>query len=211
MATDWMVAAACGSAAAAAVVISAAHACALPKRQFARRERVRVVGSGVFAVALCLWPLFFLAVARAFGVGGGSSSMLSHPALCFAFLWPMALLLADVASAGRRTRRTLNEEQARAGDLKMNSNMLIGAAWAVGALLAVLRYTGAKATQSWSPSSARFVLLALLFCIAFIMPTPEEDVRAYGSVLTRTVQKAVLSYAVGLFVAGVVLAWVVVP
>ena len=148
-----------------------------------------------------------------FGDGAtyGPFAVTGHPALAFAFLWPMVLLLCDVGASKSRTRRSFGEEQVRASDLKSNSNMLVGAAWAVGALLAVLRFGGGggqKGPHTWSRESARFVLLSLVFCIAFIMPTPEDDLRSYTSVVTRSVQKAILAYAIGLFVAGVLFAWV---
>ena len=159
------------------------------------RERIRLVSSTVTAVALALWPAVFELV-----VG---CDQLEHPYVAAVFLWPVILLAFDLMSSRVRSRETNSEEQARTLDIKNNGLALVGGAWAIGALLGALN--GRQGGHSKHGSVA--ILVALLIAIGLLLPTPETHVSSVTSITIRSGQKAMLNYAIGLFVVGVILTW----
>ena len=175
------------------------------------RYRMHIYTSAIYCVGGLLWPVcfYFLAIR--------SYETLQDPYVVFGFAWPIALILMDVVFARNRSRRSEVEEESRANELRGSGSMLIGAAWAVGALLAIVASTGAPGFkhgvgvggggEGWSSKAAGMVLAALLMCIAFLIPAPENAARSYFNITYRAGQKVFLNWAVGLFVVGIVFAW----
>lgn len=193
------------AAAAAVVAVGAATERRIPDyRQL--RQKARVNTSTVYAAALLLWVPIFDAVVR-FNTGKSGYRLLGggFAGVLFAFAWPIVLLATDLALARRRNRGSTAEEVRRSDEFKMSSNALIAAAWAMGTLLSVLN--GRK--QGHSSNSARILMLSLLLCIAFILPTPGGDLNARSllNITLRAAQKTALYYAIGFFILGVMLAW----
>ena len=174
------------------------------------RYRMHIYTSGIYCVGALLWPLcfYFLAIR--------SYETLQDPYVVFGFAWPIALILMDTVFARNRIRRSEVEEESRANELRGSGGMLIGAAWAVGALLAIvatraaprgLKQVVGAGGEGWSSKAAGMVLASLLMCIAFLIPVPENSARSYFNINYRAAQKVFLNWAVGLFVVGIVFAW----
>mgnify|MGYP002879953715 CR=1 FL=1 len=86
------------------------------------------------------------------------------------------------------------------GETKQWASIIIGAAWAVGTLLSVIRTSGGQSIQG-----SKILLASLVLCIAFIVPLSSEgvDARTASSVTLRSAQRAALHYSVGLFIIGI--------
>ena len=169
------------------------------------RYKMHIVTSSIYCVGALLWPVVFYFIAAS------SYAALRDPYIVFGFLWPLVLLMMDIAFVTQRFRRSESEEESLSNELRGSGGMLIGAAWAVGALLAVIAskkiVSPASGGEGWSETAARLVLIALLLCIAFLIPSPQHNARSYFSLQYRSAQKVMLNYAIGLFVVGVVFAW----
>ncbi len=160
-----------------------------------RRESGVLTDACVNAVFLLMWPcLFSLAV--------GWDIINKSPIVLLGFGWTILMILWDVTT--RAEDESIQTAEQKNGNTKNNANVIVGAAWAVGSLLMVV----SKQSQQ-SPRAAKVLLLSLLMCVAFIIPTMIEfDVRTPLARAMRKVQRNALHYAIGLFVAGVTINWV---
>jgi len=147
-------------------------------------------------IALLVWPCVF-------GATVGWEFVRKYPIVLIGFGWTIVMMVWDMYSS-------LNEEEtaalaeAKNSNTKMNANVIIGAGWAVGSLLAVVSKTNAL-----SPKSAKVLLISLVLCVAFVVPMMiETDLQKPMSRGMRSIQRNVLQYAIGLFVSGVVINWV---
>ena len=182
------------------MVLSAACVLILSARQKGagddryRREKARIVVAGVYAAGLLLWPVICSTII-------GWDKIKAHPILGIAFAWTVGAFAWELfANMGEETD---HEAMRATGDTRTNANVIIGAAWAVGSLLAVVRATGSQ-----SSDGARILLMALVLCIAFVIPLPiDENPRTIRSRVVRSSQRSVLYYAVGLFIAGIIISW----
>ena len=135
-----------------------------PKLQ---RERLRVLATGVTAASLLLWPMLW----RGLGLDRRQNASWL---LLLAFLWPLAMCSFDLYNANARSRGTPAEEAEKERELRALGDRLIGAVWSLGALLIVLRTTKTSAASSgFSHTSARVVLVSLLFVLLFVLPTAD--------------------------------------
>ena len=91
------------------------------------------------------------------------------------------------------------EAQRRSDSTRQLSNIVIGASWAVGSLLAVIQ--GKQNTLG-----AKLLLLSLVLSIGFIVPlTSDNDPRSLRGVVLRSGQRGILHYCVGLFIFGIII------
>ena len=199
-ATHLKVAAPLLGAGAAVVVAATVRAGARVKDERMRRERLRILQTGIAAVGLLLWPLVWLAL--------GLPLRASAPLLLVAFAFPLVMVGLDLAQARSRSRGTAAEEAQRQAETRAMGDRLIGAVWSLGALLIVLRTTstrrggGGDASSGFTRHSARVVLASLLATILFVLPTSDarEEV---DRIAAYQAQRCALQYAVALFAAGV--------
>ncbi len=159
------------------------------------REKIRAISSTTMAIGLLLWPILFHLV-----VGAKS---LQDPYVAIVFAWPIVLIAFDLYHTGSRTKETESEEHARNLDIKNNGIALVGGAWAIGALLAAIT----DRERGHSKQGSVSILISLLIAIALLIPSADAHVSSSTSIVVRSAQKCLLNYAVGLFVAGVVIAW----
>ena len=166
-----------------------------PKLQ---RERLRVIATGITGAALLLWPMLWR------GLGLDAKQNTSWP-LLLAFLWPLLLVGFDLVNAPSRSRGTPAEESAREAELRALGDRLIGAVWSLGALLIVLRTTKTSAAASgFSRTSARVVLVSLLFVLLFVLPTANAP-QQVDRIAIYQAQRCALHFACGLYAAGILL------
>lgn len=159
------------------------------------QEKGQTVATGVSTVALLLWPLVFNALV-------GFNTLKTSPVLLIAYLWTVALIAWEILTSNRDWE-TPEEADQRSSSTKMNANVLIGAAWAVGSLLTVV-----SRSSKQSEHGARILLVALVLCVAFVIPMMVDiDLRSPVAKTMRGLQRTALQYSVGLFVAGITISW----
>lgn len=167
-----------------------------------QQEQAQLSTSAGIAIPLVLWPIILDIVLR-FNTNMKSSMLIAkEPWVLLAYIWPMLLMIVDLVLV--RRRGTEVEEERRQSNTKNQANVLIGCAWAMGTLLAVIK----TQDSGYSADAARILLISLITCIAFIIPTPGgSQSRAVPSMAIGALQKSALNYAIGFFVLGILVAW----
>lgn len=163
------------------------------KSEWHRQEAGALSEVGVTTVLALLWPL-------AFGALVGWDFVSKHPVVLVGYAWTLVMLLWDMSS----NYETGEEARERASATKINANVIIGACWAVGSLLLVVNKNAKP-----SPLGAKVLLVSLVACVAFVVPfMVEMDLRRPMARGVRALQRGVLNWAIGLFVAGIAISWV---
>ena len=197
------------AAAAVAVVVSACVYLAKLDDNRRQKERAQVTVSAVYALSLIAWPAAFVAVLWVLNGTAIEDSMLGSDGrrsygVAFALFWPLLLLTWDLVQTGGRRRSSEPDETQRYIGTKSNAAIIVGGAWALGTLLSII----SGRSGGHSAESAKIVMLSLVLCIAFVLPTPGDGPRRSVTNLTIGAwQKSALNYAIGFFVLGIVLAW----
>lgn len=155
-----------------------------------QRESGTLTDAGVNAVSLLLWPCLFSGAV-------GWNVISKNPIVLLGFGWTILMILWDATT--RAENESIQDAVQKNGNTKNNANIIVGAAWAVGSLLMVV----SKQSQQ-SPQAAKILLLSLVMCVGFIIPTMIEfDVRTPLARAMRKIQRNALHYAIGLFVTGI--------
>ena len=164
--------------------------------------------SAIYALGAIAWPMAFVAVLYLLN-GTGVSESFAPPgggcayAVAFALWWPLLLMGWDLFEAGSRRRGSAPAEAGIEVGTQSNAATIVGGAWALGALLAIIN--GRRGGHS--RQSAKIIMLSLVLCIAFVLPTPGDGPRRSVANLTiAALQKTALNYAIGFFILGIVLA-----
>jgi hypothetical protein len=156
-----------------------------------KREKMRIIASGVSAAGILLWPVIWDTVA-------GYSLLVHHPLTIFGFLWPMVMAMIDLGYSSSARSAVAAERVFGIGQLSSDANTLVGVAFAVGSLLASQSNAVADATVP-------LLMYALILLIAFIIPTPSLDPNDYAGFLAGAVQRMFFNYAMGFVITGVTL------
>ena len=157
-----------------------------------RRERRRAILTAIFSAGMLMWPALYLAMPAPPG----------RWLYMLPLMWPLLMIGCDLTSA-----RTYVPAQAtmegKSMETRNNGNLIIGAVFASGMLLAVLN----KTSNGHLPQSAKVMLLGMLGIIAFLLPSPGTAPVAEWTWATYAAQRVVLHSSIGMFVLAVVLAW----
>jgi len=167
-------------------------------------NRLRIVLNGIYASGIVIWPLLFHSLVDLNSLGNATHGI-TNLLMMVGFMWPIILITVDMMCVCRRKKANAQESISREGEIRGNANVLIGAAWALGALLSVVK--GSSGDYPQSREGARLILLALLLCIAFVIPTTDHPTRSYDTSMIRAGQKTMLNFAIGLFVTGIAVSW----
>ena len=167
-------------------------------------NRLRVVLNGVYAAGIVLWPLLFHALVDLNSIGNTTHGITNF-LMTIGFMWPVVLIAVDMLCVCKRKKANAQESLSREGEIRGNANVLIGAAWALGALLSVVK--GSEGDYPQSREGARIILIALLLCLAFVIPTSDHPTRSYDTSMIRAGQKTILNFSIGLFVTGIAVSW----
>jgi hypothetical protein len=166
------------------------------KSLFFRHESGSLTNACANAVFLLCWPVLF-------GMVVEWDTVNKHPLVLLGFGWTVLMILWDTMT--KHEYETIQDALQENNSTKNNANVIVGAAWAVGSLLMVV-----SKESKQSPKAAKVLLISLILCVAFIIPTMIEfDPRTPLAHAMRRVQRNTLHYAIGLFVTGVTINWVV--
>lgn len=163
------------------------------------RESMRAASNGIYAIALLVWPVIFNVLVP--------KQASRDSRLCFGFAWPLILLAFKLVCCPTRGRDDPQQCHARHQEIKSNAGALVGASLAIGVLLAALSGGRSQAQQWSSTHGAKLIMISLLLCISFLLPSDELIRSSYASHIVRSAQIAIFQIAIGLFITGVTIAW----
>lgn len=157
---------------------------ALVQRTQTTRVRTRLLLITVWMMAILVWPLlWFRATARS----------QSTPYSLIGLVWPVLILLLDMLAMQKHAYE--NYSQSKRHFMTMDANTICSLTFAISA------YIGAQNHECCN----KIFLWAILGCIAFVMPAPHTQINAMETVAFEALQKAVLAYATGMLLTGVML------
>ncbi len=160
----------------------------LKHKEFKDENRT-LMRSGIKTCALLLWPVVFGVVVGWHNVTANTLVALGMGWTTFAIIWD--LLPFSTEDSMQSTKSV--------------ANVIVGVIVAVGTLLAVSNRNG-----RWQPANgARILLVSLVLCISFVIPSFTKEANKPLSDGIIAVQRCILHYAVGLFICGITVSWVI--
>lgn len=150
--------------------------------------RMRMASNTTWAVGTLLWPVVWLTVV-------GSPLQSSTPLCWFGFCWPLAMGLLDIALYTQQDVSSVMDGRGSRSLRQMDVNAV------VGFLFGVSGFVSSSIGRNASRTSASILAVALVLCIAFVMPTPEVQSHNPTAAVLRSGQKIVLHWAIGLMLA----------
>lgn len=140
---------------------------------------------------LALWPFVFYLICDF-----NELNLKSNPYISLGLVWPVVLLLMRMVHIAHDQKEDNQECHVRHGDIRGSAGLLFTAAFGVGVILTTLN-------RGSDPVGSKMVLLSLLFCVAFLIPTSSYPVDSHISHGIRTFQSCVTQIAIGIFITGI--------
>ena len=153
------------------------------------KEKTKLYNNGILLASIVVWPWVFSQVV-------GFNQLQGK--MWFPFLWPTLLIV--YAMAQNTAKESPETAFQRHNEIKSNANGLIAAAFALGTLLSVVQGNQSK-------EGAQVLMISLLMCIGFLLPSPMGSPTSYKAAVVRTGQQSVFHMALGLFMSGIFLSW----
>ena len=158
-------------------------------------DKTKQMDNYIHLGALLLWPLLFFIICMSTNL-----SVRKQPYILFAMLWPVVLLLGRMFGITNCNKELIQEAHVRHSETRGSAGLLFTAAFGVGVLLAALRKDACSL-------GTKLVLLALLLCVAFLIPVSSEPVDTHKAHIIRTLQTCVTQMAIGLFILGITVSY----
>lgn len=156
-----------------------------------QKEKARLVATSVYASLLLLWPVVV-------DVLVGWNAVKEYKYLLIGFVWTSCLLLYEMTINMKEHESSKAEASIRSQSTRQFASITIGAAWAVGSLLAAIGGGG------FQKQGAKLLLLSLVLSISYIVPlVGDMDPRSATGTILRSSQRSILHYSVGLFILGI--------
>lgn len=108
-------------------------------------------------------------------------------------LWPILIISMDVLGANNNSYESVVSSKHQV--LHMDANMICSLTFALSAVI------GAQKHECCS----RIFLYAVMGCIAFVIPAPHLHSTSTGTIVFEALQKAILAFATGLLLTGVLM------
>ena len=157
-----------------------------------QKEKARIIATSVYASLLMLWPVVVDVL-----VGWGAIKEYKY--LMIGFVWTSLLLLYEMTINMKEHESSKSEAGIRSQSTRQFASITIGAAWAVGSLLAAIGSDG-----RFQKEGAKLLLLSLVLSISYIVPlVGDMDPRSATGTILRSSQRSILHYSVGLFILGI--------
>lgn len=157
-----------------------------------QKEKARLVATSVYASLLLLWPVVIEVLV-------GWNAVKEYKYLLIGFVWTSILLLYEMSVNMKEDESSKMDASIRSQSTRQFASITIGAAWAVGSLLAAIGSNGGFQKQG-----AKLLLLSLVLSISYIVPlSGDMDPRSAAGTILRSSQRSILHYSVGLFILGI--------
>ena len=157
-----------------------------------RLERSKQIDNAIFFNAVAIWCLMFFGICYF----NPSEHISANIFAVVGFLWPVVLLLSRMMHIRFDKKETSSESHVQHNDTRGSAGLLFTAAFGVGVILTSLK-------KAANPLGSKLVLLSLLFCVAFLIPTNAFPVESHISHGIRTFQSCMTQIAIGMFIVGI--------
>lgn len=148
------------------------------------RIKTRLIVTTIWLIAITAWPAVWKAIVDEDNI---------TPYAFVGLLWPILILSFDILAM---RQHTYDEQlQSKRQYMTMDANAICSLTFAISAFIGAQRHSCCN----------RIFLWAILGCVAFIMPAPHVNINAMETIAFEAIQKAVLAYATGLLLTGVMI------
>lgn len=148
------------------------------------RIKTRLLVTTIWLIAITAWPLAWRMIVDTENL---------TPYALVGVIWPVLILSFDLFAMRQHTYD--DQLQSKRQYMTMDANAICSLTFAISAFIGAQRH----------PCCNRIFLWAILGCVAFIMPAPHVNVNAMETIAFEAIQKAVLAYATGLLLSGVMI------
>lgn len=160
-------------------------------KQITKLSWTRQIDNSIYLGSIALWSFLFYTICTYMDL-----DMSANPYILFGFLWPVLLLLVRMANVRNDQKETNQESHVQHNDTRGSAGLLFTAAFGVGVILTSIK-------QNVNATGSKLVLLSLLFCVAFLIPTNSFPVESNISHSIRTAQACLTQMAIGIMITGI--------
>lgn len=154
-------------------------------------EEIRLSQNAMLTVGFVIWPPIWDAII-------GYDKLIENPRMIAGFMWPLVLCLFDMqyvkdfrsgSSADKISSAEFDQK-----NLSSDTQAIISVAFAMGSLYF---------SSSKNANTTHLIMLALVFCLAIVLPNLQAPAESKESVLWRSAQRIGLNFAVGFSISGI--------
>lgn len=160
-----------------------------------RADKTRQLDNLIHLVSLLCWPVLFFAICASTGL-----TVPKDPYILLGLGWPVFLLAAKMVTIEHDRKEEAQESHVRHGEARGSAGLLFTAAFGVGVILTALR-------KDTDMLGSKLVLLSLLICVAFLIPSATHPVTSHTAHSVRTLQTCVTQMAIGIFILGITVSY----
>jgi hypothetical protein len=157
-----------------------------------QEEDMRLIFNAITSAGILAWPIVF-------DMTIGLDKLMLQPRLLIGFAWPLGVGLTELQYVCQLSAATGQRGRAMAlfqhGNLNTDIGSIIAIAIAMGRLL--------MTKSANSELVSQMIMYAMVFCIAFVVPTLQVPPETTEAVMWRSIQKVMLTYAIGFTVCGI--------
>ena len=164
-----------------------------------RPDKMRQKDNLIHLLSLLTWPVLYFAICASTGL-----TLSSDPYILLGLLWPVFLIGARMVSIQWEHKEPLQESHVRHGEARGSAGLLFTAAFGVGVLLTALR-------KDADVLGSKLVLMALLLCVAFLIPAATQPISSGAAHMIRTTQTCISQMAIGIFILGITVSYFRIP
>jgi hypothetical protein len=157
-----------------------------------QEEEMRLIFNAIVSIGVLAWPIVF-------DMTVGLNKLMMQPRLLIGFAWPICVLLTELQYVCQLSAATGQKGRAVALFQHTNLNTDIGSIIAIA--IAMGRLLLGKSKNF--PLVSQMIMYAMVFCIAFVVPTLQVPPETKEAVMWRSIQKIMLTYAIGFTVSGI--------
>lgn len=157
-----------------------------------QEEEMRLIFNAILTIGVLAWPIVF-------DVTVGLDKLMMQPRLLIGFMWPVVVSLTELQYACQLPATTGPKGRAVALFQHTNLTTDIGSIIAIAIAMGRLLLTKSKNYELMS----QMIMYAMVFCIAFVVPTLQVPPETREAVMWRSMQKVMLTYAIGFTVSGI--------
>ena len=148
------------------------------------RVRIRLNITFIWTLAILAWPLIWYNT-----IDAEYRTLESIPCL----LWPVIILGMDINNLMQNTYD--NPMISKRNILSMDANTICSLTFAVSSVIGAQRHECCR----------KIFMFAIIACIAFVLPAPHVHTNTMQATMIEAGQKAVLAYATGFLLGGIIL------
>jgi len=164
---------------------------------FARKPNTRAIRSGVGFAAMLVWPIVW-------EVTIGNEVLCDQPITMLAFFWPLVVGVIQQYVTTKEKSKGTNEECKVAGTLSKGLKTDAAALVTFGLGLATMIFMQKNKDSQYYSQTQRALMVSIVLALSFIIPTSHIGTSG-RSAAVHAGQSSALNYAIGLFLAAIIL------